>query len=674
MSAAGHASISGPPSALLAGIREVRAALLRYVKTLQEPDAEPAAPAPAAPSPADTPTSREAQAGRDPVAELSQRCGLSPFERHLLLLLAAIELDSETAELCAQAQGSGRQGYVNFALALATLPNPHLSALLPAGPLRRFRLLHLLSDLDGFGSLTRTPLRIEERVLHQLTGQVYLDEGLAELLQSVPPPPFPAPAPPRAPMLAFLRAPGSDPGRLSLDANVLHLCGDDRRSAIELVADVAHTLGARAYRLRAADVPAGPGERRRLCQLWERETRLSDAVLVLQIEEGDPVEPARALAEQLTAPLIIARREALALALAPTRRTLRLDVNRPDAALQDTLWQRSLAGQPTVTEALRHRLAGAFHFTATEIAEIATDAKEGQLPSAEPASESLDSRLWRLCRQRSRPVLDELAQRIEPRASFDDLVLPRALLRMLRHMAAHLHQRLRVHHDWGFAEKTSRGLGTSALFTGPSGTGKTMAAEVLARELGLDLYRIDLSQVVSKYIGETEKNLRRIFDAADTGGAILLFDEADALFGRRSEVKDSHDRYANLEVSYLLQRIEAYRGLGILTSNLRQSVDTAFLRRLRFILAFPFPDLEHRRAIWQRAFPERTPLAGLDFDRIAQLSVSGGVINNIAMGAAFLAAEQRQSVSMRHIYDAACSEFEKLERSLSELDFLWEAA
>ena len=169
-----------------------------------------------------------------------------------------------------------------------------------------------------------------------------------------------------------------------------------------------------------------------------------------------------------------------------------------------------------------------------------------------------------------------------------------------------------VYGDWGFAGKSTRGLGISALFSGASGTGKTMAAEVLANELALDLYRIDLSAVVSKYIGETEKNLRRLFDAAEETGAILLFDEADALFGKRSEVKDSHDRYANIEVSYLLQRMESYRGLAILTTNFRAALDPAFLRRIRFIVNFPFPDAGQRAEIWRGVFPSQTPVDGIE--------------------------------------------------------------
>jgi SpoVK/Ycf46/Vps4 family AAA+-type ATPase len=185
--------------------------------------------------------------------------------------------------------------------------------------------------------------------------------------------------------------------------------------------------------------------------------------------------------------------------------------------------------------------------------------------------------------------------------------------------------RFRVYEDWGFGAKSTRGLGISALFVGGSGTGKTMAAEVLAKHLKLDLYRIDLSQVVSKYIGETEKNLRRVFDGAEAGAAILLFDEADALFGKRTEVRDSHDRYANIEVSYLLQRMEAYRGLAILTSNLHDALDPAFARRIRFTIQFPFPDEAQRSEIWRRVVPQATPTRGLDLKRLARLSLSGGV-------------------------------------------------
>jgi len=264
--------------------------------------------------------------------------------------------------------------------------------------------------------------------------------------------------------------------------------------------------------------------------------------------------------------------------------------------------------------------------------------------------------------------MDDMAQRIIPAASWDDLVLPEREYQVLRSIAAHVRQRIKVYDEWGFAAKGQRGLGISALFAGTSGTGKTMSAEVLAQELRLDLYRIDLSSVVSKYIGETEKNLRGVFDAAEAGATILLFDEADALFGKRSEVKDSHDRYANMEVSYLLQRMEAYQGLAILTTNMKESIDTAFLRRIRFIVKFPFPDFQQRVEIWRRIFPKATPTKDLDETKLAKLNVAGGNIRNIAIHAAFLAADGGEPVQMKHLLEAAWSEYIKMERTLTDAE------
>jgi SpoVK/Ycf46/Vps4 family AAA+-type ATPase len=228
-----------------------------------------------------------------------------------------------------------------------------------------------------------------------------------------------------------------------------------------------------------------------------------------------------------------------------------------------------------------------------------------------------------------------------------------------------------VYDEWGFRQKMNRGLGISALFAGASGTGKTMAAEVIANDLRLNLYRIDLSAVVSKYIGETEKNLRQLFDAAEDGGAILFFDEADALFGKRSEIKDSHDRYANIEINYLLQRMEAYRGLAVLATNMKSALDQAFLRRLRFIVNFPFPGAEDRKRIWRKVFPAETPIERLDYDRLARLNLTGGSIHNIALNAAFLAAQAGGAVTMPLVLAAARTEFRKLERPINEADLRW---
>jgi SpoVK/Ycf46/Vps4 family AAA+-type ATPase len=297
-----------------------------------------------------------------------------------------------------------------------------------------------------------------------------------------------------------------------------------------------------------------------------------------------------------------------------------------------------------------------FELGTDEIRAAALDA--GPEPNAEA--------LWDACRSRARPRMEDLAQRIEPAGRWEDLVLPERERQTLRDLVLHVRHRALVNEHWGFAAKSRRDNGVSALFAGPSGTGKTMAAEVLARELRLDLYRIDLSAAVSKYIGETEKNLRRVFDAAELGGAILLFDEADALFGRRTEVKDSHDRYANIEVGYLLQRMEAYRGLAILTTNLKGAIDPAFLRRIRFVVQFPRPDEAARRAIWERIFPERAPVEALDLDALGRLDVTGGAIRNIALRAAVLAAEEGTAVSMPQLARAARAECAKLDRPAAE--------
>jgi SpoVK/Ycf46/Vps4 family AAA+-type ATPase len=218
---------------------------------------------------------------------------------------------------------------------------------------------------------------------------------------------------------------------------------------------------------------------------------------------------------------------------------------------------------------------------------------------------------------------------------------------------------------WGFGAKAQRGLGTGALFAGASGIGKTFAAEVLAHEVRLDLYHLDLSQLVNKYIGETERNLRRVFDAAEDSGAILLFDEADSLFGKRGEVDKGTDRYANLEVSYLLQRMEQYRGLAILTTNQRDAIDNAFVRRLRFIVRFPFPDVAERLGMWQSEFPAQAPSRGIDASKLARLKLPGGNIRSIALNAAYLAAESGEPISMRHLLNASRAEFAKIERAIS---------
>jgi SpoVK/Ycf46/Vps4 family AAA+-type ATPase len=315
------------------------------------------------------------------------------------------------------------------------------------------------------------------------------------------------------------------------------------------------------------------------------------------------------------------------------------------------------------------RLAEQFSFNQNEIERLAKTALAAG--SQNESTSSYD--LWQACRIAARAGMEQLATPIAAKAEWEQLVLPLEQKALLRQITDQVAQRNRVYDTWGFREKMNRGLGINALFAGESGTGKTMAAEVIANELQLDLFRIDLSAVVNKYIGETEKNLRKLFDAAEDSGAILFFDEADALFGKRSEVKDSHDRYANIEINYLLQRMESYRGLAILATNMKSALDKAFMRRLRFIVDFPFPAIEERKDIWRKVFPADTPVdKTLDYQRLASLNMTGGSIQNVALNAAFLAAQQNEGlVTMPLVLNAARTEFKKMERPAKESDFRW---
>jgi SpoVK/Ycf46/Vps4 family AAA+-type ATPase len=342
-----------------------------------------------------------------------------------------------------------------------------------------------------------------------------------------------------------------------------------------------------------------------------------------------------------------------------------------DARLQ--LWRKFLAregaaaGEEIETEAL----ADKFGFTAGRIGDAVAEARQRALLREGAGFRITTADLYQSCRAQSSKKLSALARKITPLYTWADIILPPDQLEHLREVCAHVKHRQRVFAEWGFGGKISLGKGLSALFVGSSGTGKTMAAEVIAGELGLDLFKIDLSCLVSKYIGETEKNLSRVFEEAEQSNAILFFDEADSVFGKRSEVKDSHDRYANIEVNYLLQRMEEYEGVVVLASNYQRNIDEAFTRRIRFIIEFPFPDDDYRRRIWHKVFPEHTPLGeDIDFDFLAhKLKLSGGNIRNIALGAAFLAAGNGGRVGMGHVVCAAKREFQKMGRLLVRADF-----
>jgi SpoVK/Ycf46/Vps4 family AAA+-type ATPase len=353
----------------------------------------------------------------------------------------------------------------------------------------------------------------------------------------------------------------------------------------------------------------------------------------------------------------------------------------PEVTVRAAVWERYLAGQAPEAVAWARQLACQFRLTPGQIRAAIELARNHHFSRAEERAMAVAD-LAAACRSQARHKLRDLAVKIEPRCGWDDIILPADKLAHLREVCNQIRHQYRVFGTWGFGQKLTRGQGCqglSALFTGPSGTGKTMAAEVLAHELGLDLYKVDLSGVVSKYIGETEKNLSRIFAEAETSNAILFFDEADALFGKRTELSDAHDRYANIETSYLLQKMEACNGTVILATNLRENMDEAFTRRIRFIIDFPFPDETNRRQIWRSHFPPEAPASPeIDYDFLARaLQVAGGSIKNIVLNAAFLAAAASDgdpgplngctaTIGMREILHSAQREFAKMGKLWNE--------
>jgi hypothetical protein len=606
-----------------------------------------------APTPVSSDSSDESGPYTPALETLVQLFGLSAFERDIVLLCAGVELDTALAVLVAQAHGDGARSMPTFALALALLEGAHWSALSPDGPLRAWRLIQVVGP-----SLTSASLRIDERVLHFLAGVEHLDERLHGLVEVRARPDTSALQSSELAAVVFDRLSGASPGRHQPPC--VQVIGADsaaRRTFGDVIAAGLRTV---ALCMRGADVPAAAAERAALATLVTREAKLRSALVFLDVAADADESRIVSFVAGLTVATLVTSAEAV--------RGLGTDVPQfellplTSAERLDT-WHNALGQRARQMNGALTRVTAQFELDRTSIESVAA-----AVLASDGAPDDDAALVWDRCRAATRPRMEGLAHRIEAIAGWDDLVLPEAQLQVMRTIASHVRMRHRVYEEWGFAEKSARGLGIAALFAGASGTGKTMAAEVLARELRLDLYRIDLASMVSKYIGETEKNLKRLFDTAEGSGAILLFDEADALFGKRSEVKDSHDRYANLETSYLLQRMESYRGLSILTTNMRSALDSAFLRRIRFIVNFPFPAAEQRAAIWRGAFPARVPMDTLAWERLAQLNVAGGQIRNIALSAAFLAADRSQAVGMQHLVEAVHAEYAKAERTPSDAE------
>jgi ATPase family associated with various cellular activities (AAA) len=593
--------------------------------------------------------------------ELRVRFGLSRFEQQVLLLCIAIELDPQITQFYLQLQGNS---YPTFALAFSLFPQPAWDSLSPERPLRYWRLLEI--NQPGAQALTTSALRADERIVNYIKGLNYLDDRLTPLLIAMPHISTTLPPSQQAAVTTIYQSLQHIP--TEQHALVLQLLGTDSDSKQLVARQAAQELSLSLYRLPAELIPAQSADLETFVRLWQRESMLLPIALYLDAHETDGTAPAEGQAPPLYR--FLSRMEGLLFLssrdVKPNlgRPTTLIDIDKPTNEEQRKLWATALADTDGYSSA---QLASQFNLNSIAIQQIA------QAVMANPPSPNgRMTQVWSACVANSRPQLDVLAKRLDTKATWDNLVLPAEEENLLHQIAEQVGQRHKVYQEWGFANRMNRGMGISALFAGESGTGKTMAAEVIANALHLNLYRIDLSAVVSKYIGETEKNLRRLFDAAEDGGAILFFDEADALFGKRSEVKDSHDRYANIEINYLLQRIESFRGLAILATNMRSALDQAFVRRLRFIVTFPFPSPIDRERIWQNAFPAQTLTENLNFARLARLNLTGGNIHNVVLNAAFLAAHGNTAVTMSLVLQAARMEFRKLDRPINEADFYWQ--
>ncbi len=601
-------------------------------------------------------------AERPALQVLSTIAGLSPEEEELLLVAAAPALDGHFARDCAELQQDGRKDHATAQLALELVfPDPidRLVAadhLMPHATLRLLGLVELSED--GEPLLLRR-LSVDDRMADYLRGVNRPDGTLEHLLR------------PLRPTAVATRTDELDTRVVTImeqDAErwpTLNLVGAPDAGGDAVVAKACAALGLRPWLLDLERFALEEqGDRADLLTRLGREALLG--ALALVVDTGSSYADAGQrqtigqLVDELAGPLFLLSRDRWP-TTSPGVRVVHL--TRPGVGEQRALWRAALELHPHTVNGELESIVHQFDFGPGTISQVVERAAHD---TTEPISGAL---LWDACRSETAGALDDVAQRIEPCFGWDDIVVPDTVRGQLREIASQVQHRFTVYEEWGFGERLTRGRGITALFAGPSGTGKTMAAEILAAHLRLDLHRVDLAGVVSKYVGETEKNLRRIFDTAERTGTILLFDEADALFGSRTEVRDSHDRYANLEINYLLQRMEDYTGLAILATNRRAALDNAFLRRLRFLVEFQFPGADHRRRIWERVFPTAAALDEVDPGLLSRMEITGGNIRSIAVNAAFLAADDRSSIGMEHLMRAAAREYAKLAKPLSAVEF-----
>lgn len=636
-----------------------------------------------------------AEGGR--LAALGSLFNLNPFERGVLLTLLAPEIDLAYANLYAYVQDDVTKKHATVDLVLQlwcnTLQERLQARILlgPDGALRRNLLVTVDDTLHNSVSLLTRSVTLDSRIALYLLGADLPDPALAGAL---------APAVVRTenrqavtndPVPSLERLANS---AIAQEANkagtggglVVWLRGPERMGKRLTAERLAARLGRPLLTVNTPALALAQGNLRNLFERALREARIQGAVLYweradsLAARHEDsvtelPHELGAALSQFQGCTLLDMGSVPVPHLSGPL--ALTLDFPTPSNERRRLLWDHALNGSTRLAEDVDLQLlTGAFRLTGDQIEGAAASARHAaEWRSALTGDGSMPEVTMRdlmaACRAHSNQGLGMLARKITPRYTWDDLVLPADRLSQLHEMCYHVKFGPMVYEEWGFDRKLAAGKGLNVLFAGHPGTGKTMAAEVLATDLGLEIYKIDLSSVVSKYIGETEKNLEKIFREGQTSNAILFFDEADSLFGKRSEVKDSHDRYANIEISYLLQRMEEYDGIVILATNLRKNLDEAFVRRLHGAIEFPMPEEEDRLQIWQRTFPVEAPLSPeADLGYLAKkFKLSGGNIKNIVLESAFLAAEGGSMIEMVHLVRATRREHQKIGKLITGADF-----
>ncbi len=619
------------------------------------------------------------------VPRLVSLFGLSPFESDVMVICLAPEWDRKYERLYAYLQDDATRRAPGVDLILNLLCHTQderaaaRSAFLSSSRLFHYSLIQFADDSGLARPLLSRSVKLDEGIAHHILGGKEVDPRIASCCRLVAPGNASSGSPDDLPLLKPFQRHLAEP---PAGQWIALFSGQDLVRQEETARRLCSESGVPLLKVDPEAFTEGEMPVSQVIPLIFRDAALKAAAVYVDNIDAISREADKNVGrlhllekamEELGWVTFLAGRQAVELSDSLKRQMLfAIDFPLPAYPERIRIWHEYAGnGSPAQDLLLYSDLAARFRFTRREIRNALCLARTKALLRDGEGAQVTRADLEAACRAESNSRLIGFARKVQNTYAWDDLVLPPAHKQQLQEIIDHIRNHEAVYTEWGFSRKHALGKGVNMLFSGPSGTGKTMAAGIISSELGLDCYKIDLSTVVSKYIGETEKNLNRIFAEAETSNAVLFFDEADALFGRRTEVKDSHDRYANIEVNYLLQKMEEHEGVVILATNLSKNLDEAFLRRVHFSVVFPFPEKEERLLVWNRVFPAEAPV-GEDVDReflARRFKITGGHIKNIAVGAAFLAKRDDSGITMRHVVLSAKREFQKIGKLSTKAEF-----